>query len=160
MLPAPRINDMLHRVMFAMLWESPQESGSRAIGIICAFFDCEVCKGLSDGLYEGVKCSCGSLAKGCFEFCERLLDWIKVRAVSGQVAQRRPGPLDRLPDASDFVTGEIVHDDDITLAQGQGEKVFDIGQETRSVHRPIEHAGRGDLIVTQGGNECCQPSSF
>ena len=31
MLPAPRINDMLHRVMFA-IWESPQESGSRAAG--------------------------------------------------------------------------------------------------------------------------------
>jgi hypothetical protein len=24
MLPAPQINDMLHRVMFAMLWESPR----------------------------------------------------------------------------------------------------------------------------------------
>jgi hypothetical protein len=30
MLPAPRINGMLHRVTFATLWESPQESGSRA----------------------------------------------------------------------------------------------------------------------------------
>src|ERR1700747_951584 len=33
MLPAPRINDMLHRVTFAAVWESPQESGSRARGI-------------------------------------------------------------------------------------------------------------------------------
>jgi hypothetical protein len=32
MLPAPRINDVLHRVTFATLWESPQESGSRAVG--------------------------------------------------------------------------------------------------------------------------------
>jgi hypothetical protein len=53
-----------------------------------------------------------------------------------------------------FVVGKIVHDDDIALPQGRGEKVFDIGPETRPVHRPIEHAGRGDLIVTQGGNEC------
>src|ERR1700730_10446837 len=34
MLPAPRINDMLHRVTVAVVWESPQESGSQAAGII------------------------------------------------------------------------------------------------------------------------------
>src|ERR1700736_5916152 len=33
MLPAPRINDMLHRVTVAVVWESPQESGSQAAGI-------------------------------------------------------------------------------------------------------------------------------
>jgi hypothetical protein len=27
-LPAPRINDMLQRVTFAAVWESPKESGS------------------------------------------------------------------------------------------------------------------------------------
>src|SRR3984893_12241515 len=36
MLPAPRINDMLHRVTVAVVWESPQESGSQAAGIISA----------------------------------------------------------------------------------------------------------------------------
>ena len=34
--------------------------------------------------------------------------------------------------------------------------MFDISQETRSIHWPIEHTGCGDLIVTQGGNECCR----
>src|ERR1700730_19121602 len=34
MLPAPRINDVLHRVTLAAVWESPQESGSQAVGII------------------------------------------------------------------------------------------------------------------------------
>src|ERR1700736_976286 len=33
MLPAPRINDMLHRVTVAGVWESPQESGSQAAGM-------------------------------------------------------------------------------------------------------------------------------
>src|ERR1700724_4252437 len=33
MLPAPRINDVLHRVTLAAVWESPQESGSQAAGI-------------------------------------------------------------------------------------------------------------------------------
>ena len=87
-----------------------------------------------------------------------MFDWIKVGAIGWQVAKRRASPLDRVFNASDFVTGEIVHDHDVASAQGWSEKVFDIGQETRSIHRPIEHAGRGDLIVTQGGNECrCHP---
>jgi hypothetical protein len=34
MLPAPRINDVLHRVTLAAVWESPQESGSQAVGMI------------------------------------------------------------------------------------------------------------------------------
>jgi hypothetical protein len=61
-----------------------------------------------------------------------------------------------LPNASDFVTGEIVHDDNVALAQGWDEKLFDIGQEARAVHRPVKHTGRGDLIVAQGGNESCR----
>jgi len=126
--------------------------------IICAFLGCEVCERLSYRLEEGVKCSCGSFAKSCFELCESLFDWIEVGAIGWQVTKRRARSLDCFFDASDFVTGEIVHDHDIASAQGWSEKVFDIGQETRSIHRPIEHAGRGDLIVTQGGNECrCHP---
>ena len=66
------------------------------------------------------------------------------------------GLLDCFLDAFDFVAGKIVHDDDIALPQDRGEKVFDVGQETRPIHRPIEHTGRGDLLVTQGGNECCR----
>jgi hypothetical protein len=33
MLPALRINDMLHRVTFAAVWESPKESASQAVGM-------------------------------------------------------------------------------------------------------------------------------
>jgi hypothetical protein len=39
MLPAPRINDMLHRVTVAAVWESPHESGSQAVGITEFFND-------------------------------------------------------------------------------------------------------------------------
>jgi hypothetical protein len=82
-----------------------------------------------------------------------LFDWIEVGTIGWQIAQRRAGLLDELPNAFDFVAGKIVHDDDIALPQGRSEKVFDIGQETRPVYQFIEHTRRGDLIVTQGGNE-------
>ena len=115
----------------------------------------EVGERLSYGVDEGVKCSGGSLAECCFELGEGLFDWVEVGAIGWQVAKRRASPLNRFFDASDFMTGEIVQNDDIALAQGRSEKVFDVGQETRAVHRPIEHAGRGDLIVAKRGNECC-----
>ena len=87
-----------------------------------------------------------------------MLDGIEVGAIGWQVAKCRAGPLDRFFDASDFVTGEIVHYNDIALAHSRSEKVLDIGQETCSVHWPIEHAGRGDLIVAKRGNKCrCHP---
>jgi hypothetical protein len=33
MLPSPRINGMLHRLISRAIWDSPQESGSRAVGV-------------------------------------------------------------------------------------------------------------------------------
>jgi hypothetical protein len=50
-----------------------------------------------------------------------------------------------------------MEDDAITLAQARSEKVFDIGQETRSAHRPVEHTRRGDLIVPKRGSERWKP---
>ena len=110
---------------------------------------------MSDGPDQGVKCSCGGLAKGCFELGENLFDWVEVGAVGREVAQRRAGPLDHFLDARDFVGGKIVHHDDIAGAQGWDEKMLDISQEARAIHRPIKHTGRGDPIMTKRGNECC-----
>ena len=85
-----------------------------------------------------------------FKLGERLFDRIEVRAIGRQIAQRRASSLDRFPDTGDFVGWQVVHHDDIALAQGRREKMFDIGEETRGVHGPIEHARRGDRIATQG----------
>ena len=87
-----------------------------------------------------------------------MFDWIEIGALGRQVAKRHSGPLDRFFNASDFVTGEVIHDHDIALAQGRGEEMLDIGQEACSIYRPIKDTGRGDLILTKRGNECrCHP---
>jgi hypothetical protein len=67
--------------------------------------------------------------------------------VSRQLARLPPG-------RRDFVRSQIVHDDDVALAQRWCKKIFDISQETRAVHRSIENARGGDLIVSQGADEC------
>ncbi len=53
----------------------------------------------------------------CFELGKHLFDRIEVGAVWRQIAQRRAGSLDCLPDTRDFVRWQIVHDDNIALAQ-------------------------------------------
>ncbi len=116
---------------------------------------------MRDGRKERVEGSCGGLSQGCFQLCKGLFYGVQIGAVGWQIAQCRAGPLDRFSNAGDFVTGKIVHDHDITLAQGRSEKVLDIGQETRSVHRPVEHTGRGDRIVAKRGNESrCHPMAM
>src|ERR1700731_4257425 len=66
---------------------------------------------LSDGFDERFECSRGGPSQRCFELGKHLFDRIEVGAVGRQIAQRRAGSLDYLPDTSDFVRWQIVHDD-------------------------------------------------
>ena len=47
----------------------------------------------------------------------------------GQVSQARADGLDRLSDAVDFMSGQIVHDDDVARPQLGNERLFDIGEK-------------------------------
>jgi len=55
------------------------------------------------------------------------------------------------------VTAEIIHDDDVAGLEGRDEDLLDIGEETRAIDRPIEHAGGGNPVVTQAGEEGHRP---
>lgn len=70
-------------------------------------------KSSCDCFNQSIKRSSGFLAKVSLQFGDGLLDRIEVRGVWWQVAQAGSGSFDRLPDASDFVTCQIVHDDDV-----------------------------------------------
>jgi hypothetical protein len=63
----------------------------------------EVCERKADSLDEAFKRSGGGFSQRGLQFGERLFDRIEIGAVGRQVAQRRAGPLDRLPDAGHFV---------------------------------------------------------
>jgi len=111
---------------------------------------------IGDGLDEGFEGSCGVFSQSRFELGEGLFDRVEVGAVGGQIDRRRAGALDCFSDTCDLVAGQIIHDDEIAAAQGRYQKLLDIGEEARPVHRPIEHTGSGDLVVSQGGDECCR----
>ena len=51
------------------------------------------------------------------------------------------------------MAAKIVHDDDVAGFQRRHEELFDIGQESAAVDRPIEHAWGGDPIGAKGGEE-------
>ena len=61
----------------------------------------------------------------------------------------RAGFSDRLTDGLRFVRSQIVEDNDVAFGEGGREFLFDIGEETLAVDRPVEQAGRVDPVVAQ-----------
>src|SRR5260370_1724952 len=48
---------------------------------------------------------------------------------------------------------DVVHEHDVASLQGRSEKLFGIGLEHLAGHRPFEHEGRGNTIMTQRSDE-------
>jgi len=53
---------------------------------------------------------------------------------------------DGLLNAGDLVSGQIVHDDEVTRPQGRRQHLFDPGKEAFSVHRPVEKHWRDKAV--------------
>src|SRR5665213_4272393 len=72
------------------------------------------------------------------ELGEGIFYRIEVGTVRRQIAEFGATGLDSLPDASDLVGGQIVHDDDGAWAQGRRQHLLDPGEEALSVHRTVQ----------------------
>ena len=57
-----------------------------------------------------------------------------IRKNSSRLAQLGAGGFDGFADAGDLVAGEIVHHDDIALAQDRDHELLDIGAKGRPIH--------------------------
>ena len=60
--------------------------------------------------------------------------------------------LDGRPHLGLFVDDEVVQHDDIAGTERGHQHLFDVGQETRAIDRPIEHGGRVETIEAEGRN--------
>jgi hypothetical protein len=101
-----------------------------------------------------------TFAQERLEHAVGLLDRIEVRRVGRQIAQRCTGGFDRLANACDPMSGNIVHDDDVTALERWRQALLDIGYKDRSVHCSIDHHGRGHSVAAQRGYEGqCFPGS-
>jgi hypothetical protein len=71
----------------------------------------------------------------------------------GEIKKPGIGRLDQRTHAVDFVSGQIVHHDDIAIRQARHQNLFDIDEEPLTVHGTVEHARRTDLIAAQTGDK-------
>lgn len=88
-----------------------------------------------------------------FQFGERLLDGIEVRAVGRQKSHHGAGLLDGGAHRRLFVGGEIVEDHDIARVQGRHQDLLDVGAERRVIDGPVEDGGRGQLGGPKRGDD-------
>src|SRR6516162_8847999 len=84
---------------------------------------------LADEFEQGLDRAGGAFAQSGLQPGEGLLDWIEVGRVGRQVAHAGADSLDRLASAGDLVSAQVVHEDDVALAQGRREDLLDISQE-------------------------------
>ena len=86
-----------------------------------------------------VRSSALSLAKSCSI-------GVQVGRVGRQIEHARAHRPDRLVDADDLVSRQVIQDDDILAAQAGSEHLLDIGPEHFARHRPVEHEGSDHAI--------------
>ena len=88
-----------------------------------------------------------------FEFGERLFNGIEVGAVRRQVADANPSSREQPTDILDFMGGEVVEDQRVTLAQLWTEHLLQINRENLGIDRAFDQKGRFDAFMAQGRNE-------
>src|SRR3984957_10834143 len=95
-------------------------------------------QGICGGSFKCLEGTRGRLSHMRLELGEGIFDGIEVRTVGRQVAEFGTAGLNSLPDAHDLVSRQIIHDDEVTGAQGWRQHVLDPGQEAFSVHRSVQ----------------------
>jgi hypothetical protein len=99
---------------------------------------------------------CGAQER--FQFGECQFDRIEVRTVGREETQLGARLLDGRPDLGLLVDREVVEDDDIAGSQGWHQHLFDIGEKTGTIDRPVEHGGRSHpLEAERGDHGVCLP---
>ena len=95
-----------------------------------------------------------------FQFGEGELEWIEIRTVGREESEVRARLFDGRSDRGLLVDDEVVEYDDIAGAEGRHEHLFDVGQETRAIDRPIEDRGAPDPRGGGRRSPCASASDY
>ena len=95
--------------------------------------------------------TCG--AQECFQFRERELDRIEIGTVGGQKSDPGADLLDGCANLGLLMGREIVEHNDIAATQRRHQHLFDVGEETRTVDRPIEDRRCANPLEPQRGDD-------
>ena len=121
---------------------------------VAAFLRADLGEERSDRAVEARNGALGGLAQQRFDFAEGLLYRIELRRILRQVHYFRANRFDRFLDAADLVGLEVIQNDGFAAREGWRQTLFDIGDEGRSVHRPINHQRSDHPIKAQTGHQC------
>src|SRR5262245_9278781 len=100
------------------------------------------------------------LAQMRLHFAEGRLDRVEIWRIRRKIKKRGTRRFDCLFDADDLMSGEIVHDDDISSLECWNKPKFHISKKHRPIHGSLEHEGRDHRAMPQAGHESeCFPMS-
>ena len=126
--------------------------------VICAFGWRELFEDGFERFADGVERSWCHPSKQGFDFGEHQLDGVKVRAVGREIEQLHPCAFEALADARDFMSWQIVDDDDAARFHLRDEAFFQPLLEDHAGHGTRQQLRGEDGIVGQAGQECrCHP---
>src|ERR1700674_5806548 len=127
---------------------------SRMLEKVAAFLRADLGEERSDRAVEARDGALGGLAQQRFDFAEGFLYRIELRRILRQLHYFRANRFDRFLDAAALVGLEVVQNDGFAAREGWRQTLFDIGDEGRSVHRPINHQRSDHPIKAQTGHQC------
>ena len=99
---------------------------------------------------EGTGCP---LAQMGFEFGKSKFNGVEIGTVGWEVADANALIGGKLADDLDFMGGEIVEDERVTLAQLRTEHLLKIDREDLGIDRSFDQKGGFDALVAQSRNE-------
>ena len=95
----------------------------------------------------------GPLTQMCFEFGKSHFNGIEIGAVRRQVADAHPSIRKQPTDVLDFVSGEVIEDERVALAQLRTEHLLKISREHLGIDGAFDQKGSLDAVMAQGRNE-------
>ena len=85
---------------------------------------------------------------------------IEVGRVTRQEEQLGAGGADQAAHRLALMTAEVIHDDNVTGAEGGHQELLDIGTKAGAVDRPVDNAGSGNPVTAQGRQKGqCPPAA-
>jgi len=106
-------------------------------------------KGLGDGRLKLLKGAGSGLAQMGLEFGKGLFDGIEIWTVGRQVVDLRAPTRDQLTHARHFVSGEVVEDDEIALAQFGTEHLLEVSGEDFAIEGSFDEKRCRDGVEPQ-----------
>jgi hypothetical protein len=108
---------------------------------------------LADSTFKPFDGSLGGGPQERLEFGERQFDGIEVGTVGRQIDELGAYAFDRFADAGHFVSGQIIHHDEVARLERRRQLLLDVAEKHRPVHRAVDDGGGREASQPQRADE-------